>query len=765
MDITEVEENLFAVGDAKLHGDMCKRLSAIYCKILSLFPSLEAARPRSKSGIQALCSLHVALEKAKNVLQHCSECSKLYLAITGDSVLLKFEKAKCALEDSLKQVEDIVPQSIGCQIDKIVNELASTVFALDSLEKQVGDDLIALLQQGTKLNNSNDSNELECFHLAATRLGITSSRAALTERRALKKLIGRARAEEDKRKESIIAYLLHLMRKYSKLFRSEFSDDNDSQGSQPCSPTVQRSLEDGVPGGQCLAFDRQLSKLSSFNFKPNNRKSGQMLLPPEELRCPISLQLMSDPVIIASGQTYERVCIEKWFSDGHNTCPKTQQKLQHFFLTPNYNVKGLVASWCEQNGIPIPEGPPESLDFNYWRLALSESDSTNSRSINSVNSCKLKGVKVVPLEESAISEQTGGNATECFSTQEGDNEQYLSFLKDLTDGDNWKRKCKVVEQLRLLLRDGEEARIFMGDNGFVEALVQFLQSAVHEGNVMAIENGAMALFNLAVNNNRNKEIMISAGILTLLAEMTSNTSSYSCATALYLNLSCLEEAKHMIGTSQAAQFLIKILQAKAEVQCKLDSLHALYNLSAVPSNIPNLLSSGIINSLQSLIVGQGDSTWTEKCLAVLVNLAVSQVGREEMMLAPGLISALASVLDTGEPLEQEQAAACLLILCNRNEKCCEMVLQEGVIPALVSISVNGTSRGREKAQKLLMLFREQRQKEHSTSNSQNQCSSETSELSVPPTETKPLCKSISRRKVGKAFSFLWKSKSYSVSQC
>jgi len=37
-------------------------------------------------------------------------------AITADSVLLKFEKAKCALEDSLKRVEDIVPQSIGCQV-------------------------------------------------------------------------------------------------------------------------------------------------------------------------------------------------------------------------------------------------------------------------------------------------------------------------------------------------------------------------------------------------------------------------------------------------------------------------------------------------------------------------------------------------------------------------------------------------------------------------------------------------------------------------
>lgn len=37
-------------------------------------------------------------------------------AITGDSVVLKFDKARCALEDSLRRVEDIVPQSIGCQV-------------------------------------------------------------------------------------------------------------------------------------------------------------------------------------------------------------------------------------------------------------------------------------------------------------------------------------------------------------------------------------------------------------------------------------------------------------------------------------------------------------------------------------------------------------------------------------------------------------------------------------------------------------------------
>ncbi|XP_010250775.1 PREDICTED: U-box domain-containing protein 45-like [Nelumbo nucifera] len=767
MDVAEVEESLFVANDAKLHGEMCKILSSVLCKVLGIFPLLEAARPRSKSGIQALCSLHIALEKAKNLLSHCSDSSKLYLAITGDSVLVKFEKARCSLEDSLRRVEDIVPQAIGCQISEIVTELRGTVFSLDASEKQVGDEVIALLQQERKFNsNYNDNNELETFHQAASKLGITSSRAALTERRALKKLIERARAEEDRRKESIVAYLLHLMRKYSKLFRSEFSDDNDSQGSAPCSPTVQGSFEDGSGhGGNSHAFDRQLSKLSSFSFKTNGRKSGQMPVPPEELRCPISLQLMYDPVIIASGQTYERICIEKWFSDGHSTCPKTQQQLSHLCLTPNYCVKGLVTSWCEHNGVPIPDGPPESLDLNYWRLALSECESTNSRSMESVDSCKLKGIKVVPVEENGIVEER--NEIENIPGLEENSEldlfqMYENFLTVLYEGNNLRRQCKVVEQIRHLLKDDEEARIFMGANGFVEALVRFLGLAVHERNEKAVETGVMALFNLAVNNNRNKEMMLSAGVIPLLEEMILMSKSDEPATALYLNLSCLEEAKTIIGSSQAVPFLVGLLQADSEPQCKLDALHALYNLSTHLSNIPFLLSAGILEGLQNLLTDPTDHAWTEKSIAILTNLASNRSAKKEIISTSGLISGLAAILDMGEPIEQEQAVSCLLILCNGSEKCSELVLREGVIPALVSISTNGTARGKEKSQKLLMLFREQRQREASPVQTQPQ--PDGNGVTPPAPESKPLYKSTSKR-MGRALSSIWKNKSFSIYQC
>ncbi|KAF2292873.1 hypothetical protein GH714_029534 [Hevea brasiliensis] len=141
----------------------------------------------------------------------------------------------------------------------------------------------------------------------------------------------------------------------------------------------------------------------------------------------------------------------------------------------------------------------------------------------------------------------------------------------------------------------------MGANGFVEGLLQFLESAVQARNAVAQESGAMALFNLVVNNNRNKEMMLAAGVIPLLEMMISNSDSHGSATALYLNLSCHEDAKSIIGSSQAVPFLVQILQGEAEPQCKMDALHALYNISSQASNILNLLSAGIISGLQSLL--------------------------------------------------------------------------------------------------------------------------------------------------------------------
>ncbi|KAJ6686402.1 WDSAM1 PROTEIN [Salix purpurea] len=71
---------------------------------------------------------------------------------------------------------------------------------------------------------------------------------------------------------------------------------------------------------------------------------------PSYFICPISLQVMKDPVTIYTGMTFDRESIQKWlFSYKKITCPITKQPLSDFRLTPNSNLLRLIQSWSLQN--------------------------------------------------------------------------------------------------------------------------------------------------------------------------------------------------------------------------------------------------------------------------------------------------------------------------------------------------------------------------------------------------------------------------------
>jgi hypothetical protein len=154
--------------------------------------------------------------------------------------------------------------------------------------------------------------------------------------------------------------------------------------------------------------------------------------------------------------------------------------------------------------------------------------------------------------------------------------------------------------------------------------------------------------------------------------MIANPHLSGPATALYLNLSCLPDAKEIIGSSQAVSFLVDHLynndanDTKGS-SCKHDALYTLYNLSNHQASVPALLSAGTVDALHCLLTELPASEglgWTEKALAVVISLATTQAGRKEIMSTPGLVTSLATLLGTGEPTEQEQVVSCLLVMCS-----------------------------------------------------------------------------------------------------
>lgn len=79
-------------------------------------------------------------------------------------------------------------------------------------------------------------------------------------------------------------------------------------------------------------------------------------LVPQHFLCPISLELMSDPVILSTGITYDRFNIQKWLNSGHNTCPVTNQVLPSKDLLSNLVLQRLINTWRFNNhcGTPFP---------------------------------------------------------------------------------------------------------------------------------------------------------------------------------------------------------------------------------------------------------------------------------------------------------------------------------------------------------------------------------------------------------------------------
>ena len=62
-------------------------------------------------------------------------------------------------------------------------------------------------------------------------------------------------------------------------------------------------------------------------------------IPPDYL-CPITYQLMTDPVIALDGHSYEREAIRQWFAQGEViTSPLTNERLESDALTPNHTLR------------------------------------------------------------------------------------------------------------------------------------------------------------------------------------------------------------------------------------------------------------------------------------------------------------------------------------------------------------------------------------------------------------------------------------------
>lgn len=226
IDAAEVSETPPSHHAIKVHHLMCMELIQFVTRVSILLPEIEAVRPGC-SGTEALCRLNSEIDKAKTLHQHCSESSKLYLAFTGDTILSRCKKSRNMFEQSLNQVQNMVPVSLAAEILQLIAELRGAIFSVDPSEEEAGKVIKELLHRYVNTTDSAEEYAFEAIQVAMWKLHITSLKALSIEKRSIKEMMDRV-GEGETTKRRILSIFLKLLNKHGKSIVTEQTHKENS---------------------------------------------------------------------------------------------------------------------------------------------------------------------------------------------------------------------------------------------------------------------------------------------------------------------------------------------------------------------------------------------------------------------------------------------------------------------------------------------------------------------------------------------------------
>lgn len=714
-DVTEVQETPLDISCIKVHQVLCTQLLSLLDRISGIFPDIEAVRPRCKSGIEALCLLQNAIEKARKLIQNCCESSKLYLALTGETIVSRFEKTKKYFVESLSEIQTMVPVVLQLQINEILNDLNVTKFRLDVHENEAGKALRALLEKDASVINSVGNSDTEVLQFAALRLHLTTQKDLLIERRSIRKQLNEV-MEDKSTKMKTLKYLFYLLKKNEKLLlQGEPRNPPNlldvsalSTKSSGKSLTPKCANPESSPGYAPVGTPADVLGYSPVRTPANmlNRPN-----PPEEFRCPLSSKLMYDPVVTSSGHTFERTHIQKWFDDGHDTCPKTRLKLDDLSVRPNTVMRDLISKWSMQHGILLSD-PNVQTSVCDSLESSSNSISSNASSMRDLNlQIDISNLSIRSLDSSYSSDFSNPKVKRGFSSLRGPSKvdsrtflfyqsvcdirrQVLSNVNDLP----WESQCGAIQDVKDYLIEYNPSCAFVSSENFVEPLVQFLKDALDKQDVEAQKAG-IQLFLAFLKASREETINVSEDVYALLASFLGTNATVDTLAMLEI-LSLQPSALSSFVASGALTKIIKLLDDNNR-ELQAAATRILYSLSLSMDTHSIKFASNWIPKLVPIL---RESSVAGTCIGILENLSKFEVARVCIVQTDGCIASVVELLEAGSPKVQEHAITVLLSLCSQRDYYCRLVLREGVIPALCHVSVNGTDKGKISASELLRLL-------------------------------------------------------------
>lgn len=387
----------------------------------------------------------------------------------------------------------------------------------------------------------------------------------------------------------------------------------------------------------------------------------------DDFRCPITLEIMSDPVTIASGHTYDRSSIMKWFRAGNSTCPKTGERLTSIDLVPNLALKLLIKQYCSANGIPFVETGRRNRD-----------------AVKFVGSSSVANEQAMKL--------------------------LASFLVGRLVAGTMEQQNKAAFEIRLLTKTSIFNRSCLVEAGAIPPLLNLVTSR----DSSCQENAMATLLNLSKNSKCKSTIVGNGGLFLILdvlkGGLKMEARQHAAGTLFYLT--SVEEYRKMMGENpEFIPSLLELLRNGTD-RGKKNALVTIFGLLMRPENHWRVIAAGLVPLVVNLLKSFEREDLITDSLAVLSTLSERLDGATAVLYA-GALPIIVNVLSScNSRASKEYCVSLLLALCINGgaDAVPVLVKNSSLMGPLYSLLAEGNSKASKKASTLIRILHEYNEK-------------------------------------------------------
>ncbi|KAK1561120.1 hypothetical protein Q3G72_034712 [Acer saccharum] len=561
--------------------------------------------------------LNREIKAAKQLMIECSKRNKVYLLMNCRSIVKRLEDTTTEISRALGLLP-LASLDISTSIREEIAELCDNMGRAEFKAALAEEEILEKVESGIQDRNVDRSYANNLLSLIADAVGISTERSALKkEFDEFKSEIENARLRKDQAEaiqmEQIIALLERADAASSPMEKeTKYFSKRRSLGSQPLEP------------------------LQSFY-------------------CPITRDVMVDPVETSSGQTFERSAIEKWFSAGNKLCPLTMTLLDTSILRPNKTLRQSIEEWKDRNTMItiasmksklMSEDAEEVLHCLEELQELCQNRDQHREwviledyipSLIHLLSFKNRDIRQHALVILRILVKYSDDAKERLANVSEGLESIVKFLGRRIE----ERKLAVALLLELskydLLRD-----CIGKTQGCIFYLVTMLSSDDSQGS----RDAEALLENLSVSDQNVVQMAKANYFKYLLQRLSAGTEDIKIIMATTLaEMELTDHHKESLLVEGVLGPLLHMV-SNGDIEMKNVAVKALRNLSSVPRNGLQMIKDGATHPLLDLLLHQSlsSSILREQAAATIMHLALSTVSQEASETPVSLLESEQEVL-------------------------------------------------------------------------------------------------------------------------